>query len=170
MEQERDSHDSTRDSERAEGVSWVRALIKRYYIDFGVEIRKDVESQSTLSILAVIDEPEAFRGADIAITISRSDKPFSEIISKSLSGFPKRLQKHSYEPGYRYLGIIFWLAGPARENPPPDYSTLYMQSVVDLETFDSFRKLLLESSSDKKSKLFVNILTVGLESEKFVKH
>ncbi len=175
MEQELDRHNSTRDSERAEGVAEVQALIKRYYIDFGVEIlerigHKDVKSESTLTILAVIDRPAAFRGADIAITIRKSDKPFSEIISKSLSALPKRLQKHLYEPGYRYLGIIFWTAGAARENPPADYSTLYMQSSVDLETFDSFCKLLLESSSNRNSRQFVNIRALGLESDEFIKH
>ena len=170
MDQEPDRHNSTRDSERAQRVAEVQALIKRYYIDFGVEILGDVKSQSTLTILAVIDRPEAFRGAEIAITISRSDKPFSEIISKSLSGLPKRLQKHLYEPGYRYLGIIFWIAGAARENPPPDYTTLHVHSSVDLETFDSFCKLLLESSSNRNSKQFVNIQALGLESDEFVKH
>lgn len=150
----------------------LKALVKRVHIDHGVKTESAVGAKTTaaLTLIGVVDGPKAFKGAEIAATIESSAESIETIMDTSLRGLPKRLQKHLIDSEYKYFGIIHWIAGPARENPPADYDTLFMQSTVEAATFEEFRKTLAAAGISATCRQYLNVRAVGLQSNKFIKH
>lgn len=150
----------------------LKALVKRVNIDNGVKAGSASGAITTaaLTLIGVVYSPKAFKGAEIAARIESSSEPLEAIIDTSLRGLPKRLQKHLIGSEYRYFGIIHWMTGPARENPPADYDTLFMQSKVEAATFEEFRKTLAAAGFSAMCRHYLNVRAVGLDSNKFIRH
>lgn len=176
MNDKHENNDNSDESAIAEGIGELKASIKGFHADYGIDISSSYYNKgeskllSKLTIFATVEYPEQFKDNDTCITIHGSENELSKIISNSLNGLPKRLQKHLYKPDYKYFGIIHWSAGASRENPPDDYSTLFVKLDTDMKTLKYLSKSLFQNSENKGFKNFVNIRAVGLDSTEFEKH
>lgn len=176
MKHDSDINATPDNSEHYKESGEIKALIRNYYIDYGVDIsdvpllKNKITPELNLTILATIVAPKLFKDENIAVVIIGHEGPFTEIIGRSLGALPKRLQHHLYQPDYKYLGIIHWIAGQARENPPADYNTLYSFVHVDMDRFLNFCNLLIKTDSNTEVNQFVILRATGLESEEFASH
>ena len=164
------------ESGQAKELGEIKASIKRFHLDCGIDVSRSYHDRgktnpvSHLTVIAVINEPEIFKGDYVSISIRGLEKEMTEITTTSLSGLPKRLQAHLYNPDYKYLGIIHWIAGAARENPPADYSTLFVKLDTDMNTFSKLSNLLISCSVNSNFNKTINVRAINLECNEFVKH
>lgn len=129
----------------AEGASKVTASLKSCYVSDGLTVADEdkVKATSRISVEAVIEFPEIFKGYTLLAELNGVDdiKLWDDIDS-----------------GHRCVGRIDWFG----ESP----STLHLAADLTLDTLQQFRYLLLGCESDAKH---IGVTAIGLESIEFQK-
>ena len=129
----------------AEGPSELSASIKSCHINQGLKVsdKDEVAATSKITIEAVIDFPECFKGYTLLAEITGVD----EI----------RLWE-DIDLDHRCLGRIDWFGESA--------STLHLAAHLSLDTLQHFRCLLFECKSEPK-RMGICAEAIGLESIEF---
>lgn len=128
----------------AEGPTGILASIGSYLISQGINLsdKEEVEHASRISIGALIDFPEKFKGYTLLAEIE---------------GVNNLKLWDDIDPDHRCLGNLTWFGE----------STFHISAHVSLETIKNMSTLLRHSSSDDSLSWLLKATAIGMESIEF---